>query len=371
MNLQEASKQWRERPDDERFTSLTDLALAARTQRTHSKGLVVPTDSLKAVGYPEEPDVLRITGRDGTPVYPTHWATGQLAARVGAPASYLRTLPSPLAADCINFGIMTREVEDLGVLLRTDEGIPSLTAVTGPTYGRVWNSEVADALHERFGDGVSGAFRVPGIFGKPLDMVTKHDTTLYLGDHDMFVFLADEEHRIEIPNRRDGQPGSLARGFFVRNSEVGAATLSVRTFLFDFVCANRIVWGATETKEISIRHTSGAPRRFVSDVAPALEAYAQSSTQSITDAIFDARHKRIVEPNETDKAARVQAFLAQRFTKAQAQAIAVVHEVEEGRPIETLWDAATAVTAYAREIPYQDERVKIETEGGKILAMAS
>jgi hypothetical protein len=44
---------------------------------------------------------------------------------------------------------------------------------------------------------------------------------------------------------------------------------------------------------------------------------------------------------------------------------------DEGRPIETLWDATTAVTAYARGIQWQDDRVAIEREGGRILALAA
>jgi hypothetical protein len=53
----------------------------------------------------------------------------------------------------------------------------------------------------------------------------------------MFVFLADEERRIEVPARRDGQPGSLARGFFVWNTEVGDKTLGAAFFLFDYADA--------------------------------------------------------------------------------------------------------------------------------------
>jgi hypothetical protein len=37
---------------------------------------------------------------------------------------------------------------------------------------------------------------------------------------------------------------------------------------------------------------------------------------------------------------------------------------------ESLWDATTAVTAYAKTIPHQDERVTMEREGGKILDLA-
>ena len=77
------------------------------------------------------------------------------------------------------------------------------------------------------------------------------------------------------------------------NSEVGSATLSISTFLFDYVCCNRIVWGAQDVKRINIRHTSGAPWRFVEEVAPALAEYAQSSTKGIMDAIKQAKAKQL------------------------------------------------------------------------------
>jgi hypothetical protein len=66
----------------------------------------------------------------------------------------------------------------------------------------------------------------------------------------LFVFLADEENRIELPNRRAGRLGSFARGFFVWNSEVGKTTLGAGFFLFDYVCCNRIIWGADQYTEL-------------------------------------------------------------------------------------------------------------------------
>src|SRR5207302_1489157 len=89
----------------------------------------------------------------------------------------------------------------------------------------------------------------------------KENTTLFASDRDMFVFLADEDRRIDIPGRRNGSGGSMARGFFVWNSEVGDKTLGLGFFLFDYVCKNRIVWGADQYTEIRIRHTKGAADR--------------------------------------------------------------------------------------------------------------
>lgn len=364
--LTAASRQWASRPSDERFTSLLALDEHCQQLRASSAARVMTNRALMAVPVAGDNDGLAIEGPNGVPVNATHWSFGQLAQRAGAPAAYLRELPAPLAADCLNYGLRhARDVQEIGVLLHKGPNAPAtLRAVTGPNYGRVWNSDVTRALVRRFGDGITGDFRVPGEFGKAVT-VNKDNTTLYASDRDMFVFLADEEHRVEIPNRRNGETGTLARGFFVWNSEVGSGTLGIATFLFDFVCMNRIVWGAREYAEIRVRHTSGAPDRFVEEVAPALERYARSSTDNITKAIADARAARIGDAASVDK------FLRERFTGRQVESIKAAHMNDEGRPIETLWDAATGATAYARGIMWQDDRVDIEREAGRILDMAA
>lgn len=363
--LTQASNQWATRPSDQRFTSLDELLTFTRNQRENSRSIAVSSRKIEARPIDEDQTrrSLVVCGPDGSPTAPTHYAFGQLAARVKAPAGYLRTLPSDIAADAINYGLRTRDIEDIGALLRVGDQIPDLAAVTGPNYGRIWNADVVSSLRDRFGDGITGDFTVPGEFGKAVE-VTKANTTLYASDRDMFVFLADETNRVEISNRRDGQSGSLARGFFVWNSEVGDKTLGIATFLFDYVCMNRIVWGAQDVNEIRIRHTISAPDKFVEEVGPAIEAYAQASTNSITTAIENARAKRIGDPDQ------VLEFLAKRFTKSKAEAIKLAHFADEGRPIETLWDATVGITAYARGIKYQDDRVEMEREGGKILQLA-
>ena len=365
--LTEASQQWATRPADERFTSLTDLHDFCARQRERSRQIGASTRQIEAAPADGDQKSLQVVGPNGGAVDVTHWAFGQLAQRAGAPAGYLRSLPSALAADNLNYGLkFTRKVEDLGLLLTAgDVGRPQLRAATGPAYGRIWNADITRALVDRFGDGVSGDFRVPGIYGRELEEVTKTNTTLYAGDRDCFIFLADERNRIEVPNRRNGEPGQLARGFFIWNSEVGSKTFGVATFLFDYVCQNRIVWGAQEHKEIRIRHSSGAPDRFIEEVAPALQAYANSSTAGIDKAIEDARKTRIGGQESVDE------FLNRRFTRTQAAGIQLAHESEEGRPIETLWDVTVGTTAYARGLEHQDARVDLERTAGRILDLAS
>lgn len=361
MELMQANKQWSTRPSDERFTSLIEMEAHFTNQRLNSRGAVVSSRRIQAEPT-EDNNGLVVTGPNGAAYAPTHWAFGQLAQLSGAPAGYLRGLPAPIAADCINYGLQyKRDIEDVGVLLYKNGGAPTLRAATGPNYGRIWNADIVSGLVKRFGDGINGDFRVPGEFGKKVE-VTKDNTTLFAGDRDFFVFLANEENRVTVADRRDGKSGDMARGFFVWNSEVGSSTFGISTFLFDYVCCNRIVWGAEEFKEITIRHTSGAPDRFIEELAPALQRYADGSSASIVKAVTDAKAARVDNIDE---------FLAKRFCKKVAERIKVAHDVDERRPMENLWDVTTGVTAYARTISYQDERVELEREGGRILQLAA
>lgn len=361
MELMQANKQWSTRPADERFTSLIDMRAHFNNQRANSRGAVVSSRRVEAIPTDDNKGIV-VRGPNGADYAPTHHAFGQLAQLAAAPAGYLRTLPAPIAADCVNYGLQyTRDIEDVGVLLYKNGGDPVLRAATGPNYGRIWNNDIVGGLVQRFGDGITGDFRVPGEFGKSV-VVTKDNTTLFAGDRDMFIFLADEEHRITVPNRREGRAGDMARGFFVWNSEVGSATFGLATFLFDYVCCNRIVWGADEYKEITIRHTSGAPDRFLEELEPALHRYAEGSSANIVKAITDAKAARLDNVDE---------FLRKRFSARVAERVKQAHVEDEGRPIETIWDATTGVTAYARTIKYQDERVALEREGGKILDLAA
>lgn len=365
MELMKASRQWATRPSDERFTNLIDLRNVSQRAYEISRQKNISTRILEVQPAADDQiNGLQIVGSNGRPALATHWSFGQLAGLAGAPAGYLRTLAAPIVADAMNYGLkFNRSAEDIKILLALgDEDKPhDLRAATGPNYGRIWNVDILNALINRVGDGVTGDFKVPGEFGKDV-AITKDNTTIYGSDRDMFVFLADEKNRVEVANRRNGRSGSLARGFFLWNSEVGSQSIGFSTFLFDYACSNRIVWGATEYREIRIRHTVSAPDRWMDEVMPTLAAYSESSVRSTEDTIKHAQQRKVDA---------VEDFLAKRFTKTIARGALKAHEEEEGRPIETMWDAVTGVTAYAKSIKYQDERVAVERGAGKLLDLVA
>jgi hypothetical protein len=352
--LMQASRQWATRPADERFVSLTEMLFHALGQRDASREVVVRADKITAKPTDDNKGLL-IHGPKGQGYAPSHWAFGQLANLVGAPSAYLRDkLPSPIVADCLNWGLMQRN-EDMGILIEKNG---TLRAATGPKYGRIWDAQILDTLTKNFGDGTNGVWKVPGEFGKDVP-VTKANTTLYRGDRDMFVFLADEKNKIELPNRRAGKTGTLSRGFFIWNSEVGASTFGISTFLFDYVCCNRIVWGSQDYQEIRLRHTVTAPDRWIEEIKPAIRSFQEASGKGIIQMIDDARADKLK--------GKVDDFLANRFGKRMVNTLQQVHVNEEQRPIENRWDVVTAATAYAKQIEWQNDRVAFERLAGDLL----
>jgi hypothetical protein len=372
--LMQASQQWASRPADERFVSLHEMGAKMRDLRDRSRQTVESTRKIEL--FPDEADPKHrglYLGMDAGPLAgaamaPTHWSFGQLcslASPGNSPASYFRDsgLPAPMIADDLNFNLrFSRKVDEVGLMAVFGEdtavGTPggALRAATGPNYGRVWNVEVVDMLVDKFGDGISGDWRVPGEFGKRVD-VDRQNTTLFASDRDMFVFLADEDRRIEVAGR------NLARGFFVWNSQEGDKTLGAGFFLFDYVCCNRIVWGATEYQEVRMRHTKGAPDRWLEEAVPVLEEYAKGSPQPVMQAIEEARSRKVADD--------LDAFLATRFGKRMVEPIKAIHLTEEDRPIETMWDVTVAATAHARSIPNTDKRLEIERAAGDLLKQAA
>ena len=298
------------------------------------------------------------------PVNPTHHAFGQLAQLAKAPGVLpAARCPSPIAADCFNYGLrFKRDIDDVG-LLTHHNGSHTLRAATGPNYGRIWNADVVAQLVKRFGDGVTGAVegarRVrPRRGGRPRTTPRSTPATATCS--------CSWPTRRTASRCRTGAAASqalLARGFFVWNGEVGDRTFGLGTFLFDYACSNRIVWGAEEYKEVRIRHTASAPDKFLSQMQPALEAMSNASTTYITDAIEAARSRKLKDDLDD--------FLAKRFSKGMVAPLKAIHEAEENRPIENVYDVTTAVTAYARSIQHQDRRVELERKAGELLKLAA
>ena len=365
------SSEWFSRPDDERHLSLSALheAVLARAERATAR--TVETRALRVEANRDDGErlALAIPGR-ADPVSPTHWSFGQLCSLVGAPSTYMRQLPAPLAGINLQHGLLSHRAE-LVKTLEADDGRVELRAVTGPDYGRIWDHELVEAVMRIAGDGVGDTrWKVPGLLDwstmthNPFVEVTKDTTTLYASDRDVFLFLVDDTHPIEAGRLPNGDPDLYFRGFYCWNSEVGSKTLGIASFYLRAVCMNRNIWGAEGFEEISIRHSKFAGHRFAHQAAPALERFADSSPAAFVAGVRAAR-EAIVARGDEDR----ETFLRKRgFSKPETEKIIATVLDEEGRPPESVFDFVQGITALARGKPHQDARLELEGKAAKLLA---
>ena len=355
-----AHREWASRPPDERFTSVHALfeAARARRDRTHERRLdlsqvhtVAPTDDSLVLREP--------FGREAAL---THWSFEQLAGIAGAPPRYLRTLPASIAALALNVGLSRRRRE--GVQLFAEVDTPwTIHAVTSQRYTRVHHDELAGrvvdlmeahpAWHLPLGykDGVWGAEKVP--------------SGAYLGDRDLFLFLVDGNRAIDDPT--DTSNGGLFRGFILRNSDVGAAALSLEMFLFRAVCGNHIIWG--------LQHVVGFRRRHVG--ASIHEAWAGSleSVRASLDASLDDDRAMLLKATTQELGASREDVLdtvtarldLSRKVADEAYGLADAYE----RNPRSIWGYVQGLTRLSQRTPWQDTRFGLDQAASRLLATVS
>lgn len=358
-NLMDAHTQWANRPADQRYQTLDALAAAVQSRRMRSRSVDLDLSAITAGPDPSNRTIVLNHGIKM--VEPSHWSFGQLSTWIKAPAAYLRALPQELAVQCINHGIMTKARETGALKFMTvtkasdQDGLNTLQAVTSTTYGRIWDADVVSCV-QRIVERTGGRFFNPKAYdpatGQPVP------SGLYASDRDVFMFLIDGGSLLDA-----GPRAQLNRGFIAWNSEVGARTFGLKTFLFNQVCGNHIIWGAQDVRELTIRHTQNGPYRFDSEAAPSLLAYANSSATEDLNVI--KRAQQLLLPDKRDLLIDWVGKRA-KFSRSELSEAIETAEREEGQ-CRTLWDLVQGLTAYARGYDYVDARVDLETRAGSLL----
>ena len=369
-----ASRQWASRPDDQRFTDLRALRamVAKRTEVAGTRD--VKPGAVRVLASHDSPDLLRVqAGGAEMAMDPNHWSFGQLCQVAEVPAAFLRRpdMPALLAGINLQFGLAAAPDREVRAYFGQDR--MDLRAVTSTSYGRINDLDLVDQVIEIAGDGRGATrWKVPGVMAglshNPFVDVTRGNTTLYASDRDCFLFLVDDTHPISIGKLPNGDDDLVFRGFYAWNSEVGSETQGLATFLLRGVCCNRNIWGGQDFAELTLRHTKGAPGRFVEQVRPRLLGFTDGSASKIVAGVEAAR---AVSVGDTDD--EVTAWLtegrAQLSRKAAGRLLAVGLREEE-HPVRNLWDVVQGLSAMARAVPFADERVALERRAGRLLATA-
>ena len=359
------SSQWFSRPDDERFLDLNSLRSYVQKRSEPAIQTIVDVGDIRVKASMNDAEKMSIEFH-GMEMQPTNWSFGQLAGLAGAPAGYLRKLPSTIAGINLQYGLQNLRSENTKMYYTEDQ----LLAATGVEYGRVKDLELVDAVQKIAGNGTGDTrWEIPGLLDWSTSMynpyvdATLDTTTLYASDRDVFMFLVDDTHPIEVGKLRNGDPDLVFRGFYVWNSEFGSKSLGISTFLLRGVCANRNIWGQTDKHSMSIRHSKNAPTRFAHEVQPALIEYSNASATGIVSSIQAAKNAVVARSDEE----RVNFLRKIGFSAKQASAVINrVIEEEDTKP-ESIWDFVNGITATARNIKHTDDRLEMERVAGKLM----
>jgi hypothetical protein len=385
-NRNDVNKQWATRSDEEKFVSLTDMLNKLKKRYNDCDDDVIKNKSMEVIAADDITKDnmydLRVqinTKRIDKSFGMTHYGFNQLCTLANSPASYLRNSPGKLAAANLNWHLQhNRDVEEVGIFYDSN----SMRAITGPTYGRIPDYEVVEAVTKIAGDGTGSngyKWKVPGELDwstmtyHPNKPITKQSTTLYASDRDVFIFLVDDRNPIEVgtyvdPRTGKQHPDLMFRGVIIKNSEVGAGTMGVSAFYLRGVCMNRNLWGVEGFEELNIRHSKNAPYRFISEATPALNSYASGDAKRLVDGVKKAKEAIIAKDEE-----KAIDFLRglEGFSKSRAKSVINYVETEEGYKPRSAWDFAQGITAMARSIPHNDDRVKMEMVAKRILDKAA
>src|SRR5258705_6400663 len=351
-----AHREWASRPPDERYASVQALYEAARTRRARIEERTTETVDLRTEAL--DPDDLAIRNTSGRTAALTHWSFGQLATIASAPPSYLRTLPAPIAAEAINYGLWQFARDQYHLFI--ERTAPwTVHAITSPRYARVQHHELASrvldlmaqhpAWHLPLGykDGECGAERVP--------------SGAYLGDRDMFLFLVDGNRDLDDPT--DRTHAGLFRGFILRNSDVGAAALTLDVFLFRMVCGNHIIWGFQHVAGFRRRHIGSSIQDAWTTSLDGVRAALDDDTASDRTLLLRATAQELGPTRDAVLETAVRRTEVSQKQAAEAYTLAEEHETNP----RSIWGFVQGLTRLSQRTPWQDGRFVLDRAASRLL----
>ncbi|MBK8205295.1 MAG: DUF932 domain-containing protein [Planctomycetes bacterium] len=259
-------------------------------------------------------------------------AFGQLAAKLGIPAPYLRRCDPDLRARNVNRWL--RET-DRDVMLRFEGG--EVRGVLSGSYRVINHLDILGWLESRLGAN------------------TQIRCELTEGYLDMQVV---GDHETGMPEaRRD----PLHRGLHLRNSEVGLARVNISALVFRTICLNGLVMGAGRWA-YQRRHVGKA--EIADQVREAFDHAIELSAQAAT-AFAGTRGIQVKEPEKAlDR-------IVTRYELAEDEHTAVnrAYQIEPGQ---TLYNVINALTRAGNDnVLTLESRHKLQTLGGRLTDLSA
>lgn len=338
QTLHDASQQLFERTDDERFDSFQALWEHCQQEKLDSRDRWVPPDELRT----QTNGRLALQMEDDTFAL-NDWSFGQVCRLAGVTKDTVNRLSADTAARVIE-ETLPRSGKPLQLLTREHE----VRAVHGASYTRLYNADLLTMLKEFATD------------FEPPPVGCNGGTGLYCGEQDLFCFMIDPAGWAEI----NGE--AFAPGFFIWNSEVGRRSLGIKTFWFQAVCQNHIVWDAVEVREFSRKHTANV-HDGLSDIREIIASLVESRDRRRDG--FAATIGKAMQEQFGQSPDEVIGLLKDHgFTRTLAKQ-AVELAAQQGRF--TVFSIVDALTRLAGRMKFAGDRVEVDAKAGELLTLVA
>lgn len=339
-NLTQASQELFRRSADERFPTLVALWEDCHRRREESRELWQPSQTLRPRSYP---GTLTLGLEEDREVFLNDWSFSQLCRLAGVSKDTLNRLSPETASRALQETVPNFEKPMQVLATQT-----MVRSIHGVAYTRLWDVDLLTMIREFATD-----FQPPqpGMNG---------GTGLYAGEQDMFCFLIDPTGWAEI----EGE--SFAPGFFVWNSEVGRRSVGVSTFWWQQICANHIVWDATEVVEFTRKHTARVSdsiaeiRRIIETLVEKRDQRRDSFVQVIRRAMQTSLGQDTEEVEKVVTRSGITQALARKATQIAK---------EQGRF--TVFALVDALTRMTQETQYAGDRMEADQRAAQLLALAT
>jgi len=247
-----------------------------------------------------------------------------------------------------------------------------IRACTSDSYGRIWDSELYSAVQQTIVSQDDRWTLPPTWSGEAAGA--------YRGDRDSFLILTNGGSIVEDPSLRNGTqnaygnvgPGlgdsptnGMFRGLLIRNSEVGASSVTIESILYRYICGNHMLWGAVMDKRFRRRHVG---TKVLRDAIREIHTFAYSFVNQSA-ARDEAIIRGLIDHElASTKEAVIDELRAIGATREQAtEAYDTCLKTEAASP-RSFWGVAQGLTRNSQATMYQDERFQLDQLAAKVLA---
>lgn len=346
--LTRASRELFRRPPDECFKSMGDLySHCQQMDQRSTERWFLPTD-MTAV---PSAGTLGIEVDRQTTFNLNSWSFGQLCGLASVSRDTVNRL-TPDTASMVFHETMPKGNKPIQVY----EHVGTVRSIHPASYTRLTNTELLCTVREFATDFIppQRAGR-----GQPDEETPEGGTGLYCGEQDLFVFLIDPTGWIEIENE------AFCPGMFVWNSEVGRRSVGIQTFWFQAICANHIVWDATEVVEFSRKHTANV-RDALSDIREIMHRLVLKR-DSRRDQFAEVIRKAMKAHLGADDEDALKLLARHDIPRALAkEALDIARR--DGRL--TIFSVVDALTRISGNLSYIGDRTDLDAKASRLLALA-